>query len=310
MRDRGWTASREELLQGTLLDWVYGTTKGNTVPRLGTFMDDTPDVDQDTLHGLVAALESRGLIQLNRGMGITASGAHLTAHGRTIVRQRQEPRSNVKERVAAAREALLDWFYEQKRVGTHFPITERLLDDPRGHFEGDPFTPHEVEHAAKHLSDRSLIKGAGNAGLLRAEITTDGEDVVENYDGSLTGCAASQRSGGSQFVTHFNGPVTGQVGIGEQVTQTQHQGFNVEAVLRLIDDARDAAADVAPAEQALVFTYLDVLQAEVSAPDPNPVMVKGTGDRLKAIAAKAGNAGLSASVSTLVTFLLKVLGIG
>jgi hypothetical protein len=39
-------------------------------------------------------------------------------------------------------------------------------------------------------------------------------------------------------------------------------------------------------------------------------MVKGTGDRWKAIAAKAGNAGLSASVSTLVTFLLKVLGIG
>jgi hypothetical protein len=120
MRDRGWAANREDLLQGTLLDWVYGTTKGNTVPRLGTFMDDTPDVDQDTLHGLVAALESRGLIQLNRGMGITASGAHLTAHGRTIVRQRQERRSNVKERVAAAREALLDWFYEQKRVGTHF----------------------------------------------------------------------------------------------------------------------------------------------------------------------------------------------
>jgi hypothetical protein len=104
MRDRGWTASREELLQGTLLDWVYETTKGNTVPRLGTFMDDDPDVDQHTLHGLVAALESRGLIQLNRGMGITASGAHLTAHGRTIVRQRQERRGNVKERVAAARE--------------------------------------------------------------------------------------------------------------------------------------------------------------------------------------------------------------
>ena len=59
-----------------------------------------------------------------------------------------------------------------------------------------------------------------------------------------------------------------------------------------------------------MFTYLDVLQAEISAPDPNPVMVKGTADRLKAIAAKAGDAGLSASVSTLVTFLLKVLGMG
>lgn len=313
MTSRGWTASREEFLQGVLLEWVYESTRGSIVPDLGEFMEATEGVDEETLEGIVAALESRGWIQVTWMMGgLDSSSAQLTDIGRAVVRARLDRRNNWRERSVAAREALLDWFYDQKRRGVHHPVTKGFLSDTRGHFEGDPLTEQEFNDAARHLFDVGLVKGTRSAQrfLVRGEITTTGETVVEDYDGSLAPWRQSQRSGGQQITTHFHGPVSGQVGIGEQVTQTQHQGFDVDTVLRLIEDAREAAADVPAGEQALVYTYLDVLQAEVTAAEPNPVMVKGTGDRLKAIAAKVGDHGLAASIQALVVFLLRALGIG
>src|SRR4051794_1753574 len=104
MTDRGWTSSREQLLQGALLDWVYESTKGNTVPRLASFMVGVPDVDEETLKGLVAALESGGLMHIPHVMaGLVASGAHLPDAGRALVRARHERRSNAKARATASR---------------------------------------------------------------------------------------------------------------------------------------------------------------------------------------------------------------
>lgn len=311
MTERGWTSSREVALQGALLDWVYEASKGDRTPALGTFTDETTGVDKEALDGLVAALRSRDLITLNkRGGGPSSSTAYLTSAGRAAVRTRHERRSNTKARAIAAREALLDWYYEQKRRGGHFPVVDAFLEDVRGSFEGDPFTEKELDDAAGHLKDRGLLKAIGSAerAVLRAEITVEGEDVVENYDGSLAAWGNAQRSGGQQFVTHFNAPVSGQVGIGENVTQTQHQGFDADTLLRLVEDVREAATAVEPAEQAYLLTYLDLVQAEATNEEPNRELMRGAGDRLKVIAAKAGNAGLSASVTTLVGFIAKVLG--
>lgn len=120
-----------------------------------------------------------------------------------------------------------------------------------------------------------------------AQLTSDGEDVVENYDGSLTAWVAGQRSGGQQFVTHFNTPVSGQVGIGQTVTQTQHQGFDdAETLLRLVEDVREAASTVEPADQAYLLTYLDLVQAEATSEEPNRELMRRAGDRLKGIAGK------------------------
>lgn len=114
-------------------------------------MEATRDVDEETLEGLVAALESRGLIHLSGSMGGTAAaGAMLTDIGRTAVRARQgrrppeasrdERRSNPKPRAIAARDALLDWCYTMKRHGHSYATIDGFLGDVRGHFEGDRFT--------------------------------------------------------------------------------------------------------------------------------------------------------------------------
>jgi hypothetical protein len=157
-----------------------------------------------------------------------------------------------------------------------------------------------------------LIEGITTAEIpvARAQVAPAGEDVVEHHDGSLAAWAASRGGTASQYVTHFNAPVSGQVGIGDTVNQTQHQGFDAGTVLRLIEDVREAADAVPAADQAHMAAYLTVIEAEVTKADPDQALLQGIGGRLKQIAGKAGDAGLTASVTALVTFLAKMLGIG
>jgi hypothetical protein len=242
--------------------------------------------------------------------GVRSWHATLTDRGITAVRARRERRGDPKARAIAARSALLDWFYLQKRNGGHFPVTEDVLKDPRGHFEGDPFTAQEVSDAGGYIKDKGLIKAIGAAGypVLRGEIEPLGEDVVENHGGSITAWLTAQATGGQQFVTHFNAEVSGQVGIGSHVTQTQTQGFDAATLMALVEDVRQSATDVDPAHQQYLLTYLDVIQAEATNPEPDTGVIRSGGDRLKQIAGKVGNAGLTASVSALVQFIAKVLG--
>ncbi len=314
MNDRGWTSRRDEALQLALLDWIYESTRGAAIPRLSAFADAQPEpLDSDALEAAVAALESSGLIRVNGGLGgLRSSSAQVTERGITVLRARRDRRSNAKARAVAAREALLDWLYQQKREGVHSPILERIKEDPRGHFEGDPFTDQEISDTGEHLKARGLIKGSGGWGapVLSAAIEPLGEEVVENFDGSLTAWASAQRGGVEQFVTRFNAPVSGQVGIGTNVTQTQNQGFDAGTLLALVQDVRESAGDVPAAEQAYFLTYLDVIQAEATNPEPNIAVIESSGGRLKGIASKAGNAGLSASVGALVQFIARAAGAG
>ncbi len=109
-------------------------------------------VDRDTLEALVAGAAQQGPINVTKTMGgVRSWHASLTDRGLTEVRNRRERRGDAKLRAIAARQALLDWFYFQKRNGGHFPVTEGVLNDPRGHFEGAPFTSQEASDAGGYL---------------------------------------------------------------------------------------------------------------------------------------------------------------
>lgn len=311
MTYRGWTTSNDEILQIRLLDWIYDSTRESRIPTLDGFLDAVyGQVDDDTLEGILASLGDQGLIDVTHTLGgIRASHATLTNRGVTDVRNRRERRGGHKARAIAAREALLDWFYVQKRNGRHSPVTDGILDDPRGHFEGESFTEREISDAGGYLKDKRLINAIGAMGhpALRGEIEPLGEDVVENHDGSITAWLTAQTSGGQQFVTHFNAEVSGQVGIGNTVNQTQNQGFDVATLIALVADVREFATEVDTGHQQYLLTYLDVIQAEATNPEPDEGVIRSGGDRLKQIASKAGNAGLTASVSALVQFIAKAL---
>lgn len=314
---QGWTASRDELLQINLLDWSYDNSRDGTLPDLGTYLDEHEGADDESTEAAMNALASARLVDTVITMGgLRNWGLAPSAEGSTALRARRDRRQNKSARAVAAREALLDWFYEQQRDGVHFAITTNVLNDPRGHFEGDPFTDQEIDDASAFLLDKGLVKSAGaswGAAVLRGEITPLGEEVVENHEGSIRAWSSAQNGGGApQFVTHFNAPVSGQVGIGNSVTQTQTttSGIDTTTLLALLADVREAASEIRESDRAYLLSYVDVIQAEATSPEPDPTMLERSGGRVKQLAAKVGDAGLSASVGALVGYIATALGLG
>lgn len=315
MNERGWTRSRDELLHDKILEWITTHSVGGLIPDLQGFLDTNREVTPDEVEAVVRTLEDEGLADVARTLGgIGSTAAAPTARGAALMRRIRDRRTDRRARAIAAREALLDWLYQQKRQGVAFPITTNVLLDPRGHFDGDPFTEDEISDAGTHLRDKDLLKASGAAGfpVLRAEITTTGEEVVETHDASLTAWQQNRGSNGQQFVTHFNGPVSGQVGIGTQVTQTQNNGgLDPAAVKSLLDDLRDAVdtEDIEPADKARILSYADVIQAEVTEAEPDKTLVEASAGRLRGLSSKIGNQVLTLSIGALLKYLgMTVLG--
>lgn len=96
-------------------------------------------------------------------------------------------------------------------------------------------TPDEVDRAAGYLSDKGLIKGTkvmGRKGPVRAEITVEGQDCVENYNGDPS---AQDRQGlvGATYNTYL--PNAQGVIVGEQqnFTQNNNSGVDPSAFIQL-----------------------------------------------------------------------------
>lgn len=115
--------------------------------------------------------------------------AQLTPYGLEVVEERLRRRSSPAARSAAARKALLIWLWHRKHDGTHFPVLDSILESDESLFEGDRLTISEVDRAAAYLDSKALIKGTkvdGREGPVRAEITPEGQDCVEHYDGDIS----------------------------------------------------------------------------------------------------------------------------
>lgn len=308
MLERGWSASEDEVLSVRVLTWAHEKADGRTTPILGSFLpEDASNEEARHLVDLAQVMADNGLVRIGgRLAGPIASSIDVTAAGLDELRRHAETAGNPKARAVGCREALLDWLYVQKRAGAHMPNVDGFLQDPRSWFHGSQFTDQEVQDAGEHLAHRAFIGTTGALGrpVIRALIEALGEQVVEEFDGSLARWSAAERRGGSQFVTHFHGDVTGQVGVGESVVQTQNNGIDGELVARLLNEVREAALRLPIGDQAYFLTYVDVLQAEASTPSPDRSLLQGSLDRLKALSAKAGDAALSGAVGALIQALL------
>ena len=313
VNSRGWTRGGIDIQRIRFLDWVYDNTRSGTVPRGQTYMEET-GTDKDTLEALVAYANEWGLVRVNGGIGGPgAFSLRLTDAGVTDVLERREHRKDKRARAAACRDAVIDWLYEKRLDGTNNPNMGEIHFAPQGHFEGDGFLKPEVHDVTLYLREQGLITGQGamGAGVLRPALTAEGIDCADQYGSSVpTYLNRHQTSGDTTFHTHFHAPISGQVGVGTNVSQTQHQGIDAGTLQRLLEDVREAAEQVDPGEAQYLLTYADTIQAEITTDSPNTEVVRGSGDRLKQIASRVGNAGLSASVSALVNYLAGALGGG
>jgi hypothetical protein len=123
MNSLRWTRGESDLQRIRFLDWVYDNTRGGTLPSGRTYMEET-GIGDATLEALVAHASERGLLQVHGGGGMGGPGAssvRLTDAGVTEVLERRERRQDRRARTAACRDAVLDWMYEQRLIGTNNP---------------------------------------------------------------------------------------------------------------------------------------------------------------------------------------------
>lgn len=192
-----------ENLRAEMLDYIYTVAEGST----GRFVDLKDfaaeyGLQVGTVYGLVFDCDRQGLVVDASSLGSPC--AALTPSGIQEVQARRRRRADPALRSAAARNGLLRWLYNQDLANVHMPITNKFLESEESIFEGDQLTQDEIDRAAEYLYEKQLIKGVpawGARGPLRAEITHQGRDCVENYGGNVAEYLRDQRSGGPSINT-------------------------------------------------------------------------------------------------------------
>lgn len=311
--DRLWSRDMFDVQRIWYLEWVLDQHSQGRAPRASHFTQ-TGD-DRTEAIGIAQHLATHGLVNIDAGQRLGGSDPSVlpTDLGRERVRLIHSRRGDRRMRASAARDAVLDWLYETQDGPTPAALTY-VRGRPWSYVEGDPFTDEELEAAGKYLEERGLVTGvpvADSEAPLHPRITGDGRDCVEQYDGSVVAWSNRNREGRTQFVTHFHGEASGQFAFaGRDVHQTQHQGVDAETLQRLLDDVRRDAESIDSAERGLFLAYVDALQAEASAEQPDPSMIQGSSTRLKQIAARVGSPALTTSVAVLVTNVLRAFGLG
>lgn len=314
-RSQGWGLTPREVRQIRLLDWIYEQTTGDYasgIPDVRHFAD-VEELPPDSVEDDARVLEQQGLLRFGPARLAGLGTVYITEAGRRVVEERGQRRADRARRRQACRDAFLAWLDAQPRSSTETVPVDEFLRDNRSSYEGEQFELDEVASATSYLLDRGMISGVEVeefAGPVRASITAVGMDCMEAGGSVADYINRDYLTAGPSFHTHFNAPITGQVGVGTNVNQTQHQGIDGSTLERLLADVREVAETIDPTEAAYLLTYVDTLRAEAVAEQPDPALIQGSSARLKQIAAKVGNPALSASVSALTTSLLTAFGLG
>ncbi|WP_405622378.1 hypothetical protein [Streptomyces sp. NBC_01508] len=215
-------------LYAPLLEWVYEQAEGHPQADvdLGPFAVEHGLEEREGFDLLTYGKSKGGLDDRFATLGTPA--ANLTPYGLDLVEESLKRRASPVARSKAARQSLLRWLWAQKDQSVHFPIIDGFVGTLEATFEGDELTLEEVDRAAGYLSDKGLIKGTkvmGRMGPVRAEITAEGQDCVENYDGDPS---AQDRRGlvGATYNTYL--PNAQGVIVGEQQNFTQNNSSGVD----------------------------------------------------------------------------------
>jgi hypothetical protein len=301
MRDSGWTDSRYDITRTHLLDWVDKTNGERT---LGEFAGSPFTVEDATgehhdVDDIATDLEADGLVHAHRTLG-GINSLSLTAAGRREVALREERRANKALRRRACAEALLSWIGARVDGGDQAPLIDSMVRtaSPYGYFEGDPFGQAEVDAASRQLLDEGLISGQASwgGGVARPSLTTKGRQVIDYHDGSLRSHYEATEGRGHTFISHFGNVSGGQIAVGDQVTQTQHNYAAPDAdVLELLDAVRSAVLGLPEGDREAGLAFVDAIQA--SGPDD---VSRGLARKLLDLASKAGDAAVTTATAALI----------
>jgi hypothetical protein len=204
--EQGWTSSASELLRYRILNW---TVQNPDVRMQAGVIAEALGVGRDDVADALALLKRAGLAADHgdpRAVSVTAWEAQLTAEGRTL-RATLGTRHAVRAaRLSACSDALLDWLYSHD--GDENLADYRISgavgglyfsDDTRASYFGIAIPFDDIATTTRTLRTAGLVNGIGTGQgvTLRLEITQEGRDVVEDYDGSYAAWRKrDQRAGG------------------------------------------------------------------------------------------------------------------
>jgi hypothetical protein len=187
-------------------------------------------------------------------------------------------------RAHAARRGLLEWLWQQHHADVNLPPVEGVLSTDSAIHEGESLELSDIRKAASHLADENLIRVAasGREGIIRAQITSRGEECVEEYKGDVTKYRKDHPARGWSVQNNsntFNGEVSGgQVSMGARGDTTQNQYRN-EQVAPGYESVAQAVANVLQLLPQMSLQQRDLEDAEaaanevleeVQAPSPEP----------------------------------------
>ncbi len=306
MNDRAWTSSETDLLAIRFLDWVDSYEVSGRIPGALSFYPDDNEVtdeQRETLIAVVKDLHDRGLIGGSESLaGWATFGAMLTPEGRRVLNDRRERRKSRRARSIAARDALLDWMFENTSDSSgEAPEIERFAGTPHAHVEGDPFTEGEIIAAAEHLKAEEYVKGfdAWGAVLIRPTLTPKGRRAVETD--RYTAEPVQQAS--THNIVNLHGNNYGQAAAGHTVAQQQAVGVDPGHLPELIAAVRDALSGLDQNDVSGAEAYLTVIEAAAQSDEPDRGVLEIAGRGLLNLTDKATNALTGASIKTLWTYL-------
>lgn len=255
----------QQLRRLAILDWIY--TAANHEPHvdvsLAPLFEDQPSRERQLgLHAELVDLGTRGWIgHLVTPLGFEGYSCCLTADGVEYIEQIHQLRGDSVERRKASRDVVLRGLYDQKHDRGPKPTT----------FYGEPFSEADRQAALSWLRDRGYVSGlvAANGDVHGAEITADGEDLVEQ-DGSVNHGIDRPRDVAPASVTVT---VTGDNNTIQAASPGASQSVSIsvdtqQRVLTLVKAFEDALPllQLAPDQQENTQVALAGLRAEASAP--------------------------------------------
>ena len=285
-------------LRERFLDWLYTQSGGKTSESVdvGPFITEV-GIDPGTAYDLVRDGADRGLMRDDSTFDSPC--AALTLDGVQAAEERYRRRAEPTKRAAAGRAGLLRWLYDQQLAGVYMPVVADVLDTTLAVFVGERLTAFEIDRAAKYLTDKGLIKGVTVAeydGPVRASLTSDGLDCIENYGGDVAG-SLDDRAGRAGTQTYNIGTFnnTGAVALGggdahQQVTDDAAMVVAfTQALLRQL-----GALPMDKDHRLAIQTAVEELRHELDQPDPEGGRISRALSRVVGYITDAGKPALTA----------------
>ncbi|WP_306191462.1 hypothetical protein [Streptomyces sp. MK5] len=248
-------------LHEPLVEWVHEQTAADATEYVTiTPFGELHGLDEEQSFRLLLTCKGWGLLS-DRYATMGDPAANLTPRGLQWVQERQRRRADPRARSAAARKGLLTWLWEQKNDGVGYPNVESILQSHHSLFEGERLKPDEIDRAGAYLLSKALITGIKTGqteGPVRAEITAEGQDCVEHFEGDVSTYERRNSSGNTTFNIGEN---TGNIAANSRDftmnAMSNKDGIDPAAVVMLARALRQAAPALElPEDDALEFTQL------------------------------------------------------